>query len=145
VHLTRATDDSVEAGPNAVLALKREGYTWGHVSFGDVASMLGYGGFWRMAKKHYRMGLFEVQRSLVKAEFVRAVQTLVPAVRDADLVPGRAGVRAQAVEPDGSLVDDFRFVECEAMLHVLNAPSPAATASLAIGEHIATVASKIFR
>ncbi len=145
VHLTRATDGSVEAGPNAVLALRREGYDWSTISARDIFGMLGYGGFWRMARKHYRTAFFEVHRSLVKSAFVRAVQTLVPEVKSEDLVPGRAGVRAQAVEPDGALVDDFRFVEAEAMLHVLNAPSPAATASLAIGRYIATTCKRVFR
>lgn len=145
VHLTRATDGAVEAGPNAVLAMKREGYSWGHVSLGDVGAMLGYGGFWRMATRHVKTGIFETYRSLVKAAFVRAVQELVPEVRAEDLVPGRAGVRAQAVEPSGAMVDDFRFTAGEGMLHVLNAPSPAATASLAIGAHIAGEAERVFR
>jgi len=145
VHLTRATDGTVEAGPNAVLAMKREGYSWGKFSFGDVGALLGYGGFWRMARKHAKTGVFEVYRSLVKAAFVRAVQELVPEVRAEDLEPGRAGVRAQAVEPSGALVDDFRIVEGGGMLHVLNAPSPAATASLAIGKYIAASGARVFR
>lgn len=145
VHLTRAVDGTVEAGPNAVLAMKREGYTWGHFSLGDVSSLLTYGGFWRMAAKHGKMGMFEIYRSLVKSAFVRAVQELVPEIRSEDLTPGRAGVRAQAVEPSGALVDDFRIVDGPGMLHVLNAPSPAATASLAIGKYIATSAARVFR
>ncbi len=145
VHLTRAVDGSVEAGPNAVLAFKREGYTFSSFSFGDVATYLGFSGFWKMASRHAKTGLFEMYRSLSKAAFVRAVQTLVPDVRSEDLEPGRAGVRAQAVEPDGALVDDFRIAEGEAMLHVLNAPSPAATASLAIGRYVADAALAVFR
>jgi L-2-hydroxyglutarate oxidase LhgO len=112
---------------------------------GDVASLVGYGGFWRMAMTHGRTGLFEMYRSFVKSAFVRAVQELVPEVQSEDLVPGRAGVRAQAVEPSGALVDDFRIIEQSGMLHVLNAPSPAATASLAIGKHIASAATRVFR
>jgi L-2-hydroxyglutarate oxidase len=145
VHLTRAVDGTVEAGPNAVLAMKREGYFKSSFSLGDVGSLLGYGGFWRMAMKHGRTGLFEMYRSLVKSAFVRAVQELVPEIRSEDLEAGRAGVRAQAVEPTGALVDDFRIVEGRGMLHVLNAPSPAATASLAIGKYIATAARRVFR
>jgi L-2-hydroxyglutarate oxidase len=144
VHLTRAVDGSVEAGPNAVLAMKREGYFKSSFSLRDVGSLLGYSGFWHMARKHARTGAYEMYRSLVKSAFVRAVQELVPEIRSEDLVPGRAGVRAQAVEPDGALVDDFRIVAGKAMLHVLNAPSPAATASLAIAKHIAAEATRVF-
>lgn len=145
VHLTRAVDGSVEAGPNAVLAFKREGYFKTSFSFRDAAELATFGGFWRMASKHARTGLFEMYRSLSKAAFVRAVQTLVPDVRAEDLEPGRAGVRAQAVEPTGALVDDFRIVRGDAMFHVLNAPSPAATASIAIGRHVAQGATEVFR
>jgi L-2-hydroxyglutarate oxidase len=145
VHLTRAVDGSVEAGPNAVLAFKREGYFFSSFSARDVATYLGFGGFWRMARRHARTGLFEMYRSLSKAAFVRAVRTLVPELEGKDLEPGRAGVRAQAVEPDGSLVDDFRIADGVAMLHVLNAPSPAATASLAIGRYVADAALRVFR
>lgn len=145
VHLTRAVDGTVEAGPNAVLAMKREGYFKTSFAFGDVAALLGYPGFWRMASRHAKTGTFEMYRSLVKAAFVRAVQELVPEVTGRDLVPGRAGVRAQAVEPSGALVDDFRVVPGEAMLHVLNAPSPAATASLAIGKFVAEAGARVFR
>jgi L-2-hydroxyglutarate oxidase len=145
VHLTRATDDSVEAGPNAVLAFKREGYSFSSFSLRDVATYLGFSGFWKMAMKHGKTGMFEMYRSLSKSAFVRAVQTLVPEIEDQDLEPGRAGVRAQAVEPDGKLVDDFRIVAGDAMLHVLNAPSPAATASLAIAKYLADEALRVFR
>lgn len=145
VHFTRAVDGKVEAGPNAVLAFKREGYERTSFSFGDTAKLVSYGGFWRMAGKYWRMGLHEMHRSLSKAAFVRSLQVLIPEITASDLEPGRAGVRAQAVDEDGSLADDFRLVEGEAMLHVLNAPSPAATASLAIGEHLATTAERVFR
>jgi L-2-hydroxyglutarate oxidase len=124
--------------------MKREGYFKSSFSLRDVGSLLGYSGFWHMARKHARTGAYEMYRSLVKSAFVRAVQELVPEIRSEDLVPGRAGVRAQAVEPDGALVDDFRIVAGKAMLHVLNAPSPAATASLAIAKHIAAEATRVF-
>ena len=127
----------VEAGPNAVLAFKREGYTRSSFRGRDVAEMLGFPGFWKMAGKYWKTGAGEFHRSFSKPAFVRALQKLMPAIQDADLVPAGAGVRAQAVERDGKLVDDFRFVEAEHQIHVLNAPSPAATASLSIGQYIA--------
>lgn len=144
VHFTRRIDGTVEAGPNAVLALKREGYQASDVSLADMADLLGYGGFWRMAARHWRMGWDEVRRSGSPRRFVDALRTLVPDIREADLTPGNAGVRAQAVSPDGVLCDDFRFVHGEHMVHVLNAPSPAATASLAIGSSIADLAVRRF-
>lgn len=144
VHLTRDTGGIVEAGPNAVLAFKREGYDKASFSLDDVASYVTFMGFWKMAARHARTGAAEMFRSLSKRAFVRAVQALVPEIQEADLEPGRAGVRAQAVLPDGALVDDFRIVEVERMLHVLNAPSPAATASLAIGDHLARRAEAVF-
>jgi len=137
VHFTRGIDGSVEAGPNAVLALSRHGYSWSDVSPSDIVEMLGHPGVWRMARRHWRSGLAEIGRSLSKPAFVRALQRLVPDIAATDLEPGGAGVRAQAVARDGSLLDDFHFVEGPGTLHVLNAPSPAATASLAIGEIIA--------
>jgi len=145
VHFTRAVSGKVEAGPNAVLAFRREGYEKTSFSFKDSAALLAYGGFWKMASQHWKTGLGEMHRSFSKAAFVKSLQALVPSVTAADLEPGRAGVRAQAVDPDGKLADDFRLVEGEAMLHVLNAPSPAATASIAIGEHLAATAERIFR
>ena len=145
VHLTRATDGTVEAGPNAVLAFKREGYRFSTLSFDDVFQYLEFPGFWQMATRHAKTGLFEMYRSLSKPAFVRSVQALIPEIRAEDLVVGRAGVRAQAVEPNGALVDDFRLVSGPAMLHVLNAPSPAATASLAIGKYIARETERVFR
>jgi L-2-hydroxyglutarate oxidase len=142
VHFTRMIDGGVEAGPNAVLAFKREGYRRTSFSFRDALETLGYSGFLRMASKHWKMGVGEFYRSFNKAAFVRALQKLVPEIRSADLQPGGAGVRAQAVTPDGALVDDFRIVEADRMIHVLNAPSPAATASLSIGKAIADMAEK---
>ncbi len=140
VHFTRTIHGGVEAGPNAVLAFAREGYTYRHIRLGEVAGMVAYPGLWRMAARYWRMGLYEVYRSLSRSAFVRALQRLVPEISPADLEPGGAGVRAQAVEKDGTLVDDFRIVETPKAIHVLNAPSPAATASLAIGRHIADLA-----
>ena len=144
VHFTRMIKGGIEAGPNAVLALKREGYSWGRISLRDLWQMATYSGFWRMAGKYWKMGLAEFHRSLSKRVFHRALQRLVPELRYEDIHRAGAGVRAQAVEPSGALVDDFRFVEAERMIHVLNAPSPAATASLAIGKTIADMAGKSF-
>jgi L-2-hydroxyglutarate oxidase len=142
VHFTRTIHGGVEAGPNAVLAFAREGYTYRHIRLGEVAGMVAYPGLWRMAARYWRMGLYELYRSLSRSAFVRALQRLVPEINPADLEPGGAGVRAQAVEKDGALVDDFRIVETPKAIHVLNAPSPAATASLAIGRHIADLAAR---
>jgi L-2-hydroxyglutarate oxidase LhgO len=144
VHFTRTVHGDVEAGPNAVLAFAREGYTFGRVKPGELAQTLSYSGFWSMARKYWRTGAYEVYRSLSKAAFVRALQRLVPDIREADLARGGAGVRAQAVTADGGLVDDFRIVDAADAIHVLNAPSPAATASLAIGRHIAALAVERF-
>ena len=133
VHFTRMIKGGVEAGPNAVLAFKREGYKHSDFSLHDMIQMMTYGGFWKMGAKHYKMGLHEFYRSYSKTAFVRALQKLIPAIQYDDIYRDGAGVRAQALEPDGKLVDDFRIVEAEKMIHVLNAPSPAATASLSIG------------
>ena len=138
VHFTRMIDGSVHAGPNAVLALKREGYRKRDVNLRDTADTLTYGGFYRLARKHYRSGSKEVARSISKYLFLRSLQRLVPDVRRQDLVPTHAGVRAQALMADGALVDDFLIVEGERSLHVCNAPSPAATSSLEIGRAIAS-------
>jgi (S)-2-hydroxyglutarate dehydrogenase len=137
VHFTRTVHGTVEAGPNAVLAFRREGYSRWQVSPRDLAELLCYRGFWRMAGKYWRMGMEEMARSFSKRAFLRALRRLIPELRDEDIRPFGSGVRAQAVEPSGALVDDFRFVVGERMIHVLNAPSPAATASLSIGEAIA--------
>ena len=144
VHFTRTVHGEVEAGPNAVLAFAREGYRFGTVRPGELLGTLGYRGFWAMARRHWRMGSYEMYRSLSKAAFVRALQRLIPAIRPEDVTSGGAGVRAQAVTPEGGLVDDFRIVETAGAVHVLNAPSPAATASLAIGRHIAGLAAERF-
>jgi (S)-2-hydroxyglutarate dehydrogenase len=144
VHFTRMMKCGVEAGPNAVLAFKREGYTKTDFSFNDVSQMISYSGFWKMASKYYSMGFEEFYRSYNKKAFVKALQKLVPEILEDDIEPGGAGVRAQALEPDGKLVDDFRIVEALKMVHVLNAPSPAATASLSIGKTIAELVKKKF-
>jgi len=144
VHFTRMIKGGVEAGPNAVLAFKREGYTRTSFSLRDAATFATYGGFWRMASKYWRMSLGEFHRSFSKAAFVKALQKLLPELGPDDVHPSGAGVRAQALEPSGKLVDDFRIVEAERMVHVLNAPSPAATASISIGESIADMARANF-
>jgi len=144
VHFTRMMKGGVEAGPNAVLAFKREGYTKKDFSAADVSQMFFYSGFWKMASKYYRMGFGEFYRSFSKKAFVSALQKLIPEIQEADIEPGGAGVRAQALEPDGKLVDDFRIVEAKRMVHVLNAPSPAATASLSIGRTISDLVKKKF-
>ena len=141
VHFTRRISGKVDAGPNAVLALAREGYRHTDMKLRDVAACLGFPGFWRMASLHWRNALGEWHRSLSKPAFVHALQRLVPKVQDNDLVPGGSGVRAQALKPDGTLVDDFQFVPSARVLHVLNVPSPAATASLSIGKSILDTAT----
>ncbi|MFZ0806374.1 MAG: L-2-hydroxyglutarate oxidase, partial [Candidatus Sulfotelmatobacter sp.] len=142
VHFTRRITGKVDAGPNAVLALAREGYRHRDINLRDVGQSLAFPGFWRMARQHWRNGLDEWHRSLSKAAFVRALQRLLPEIRENDLVPGGSGVRAQALKPDGALVDDFQFVPSGKVLHVLNVPSPAATASLMIGRTIVDTASE---
>ncbi len=142
VHFTRSIDGGVEAGPNAVLAFKREGYTKTSFSLRDTVETFTYSGALRMFSKHWKMGLGEFQRSYSKRRFLRALQRLLPELTMEDLKPGGAGVRAQAVAPDGGIIDDFRIVEAERMIHVLNAPSPAATASISIGQSIAQMAEK---
>lgn len=137
VHLTRMFDGTVHAGPNAVLALAREGYTWGAVRPRDVAELARWPGTWRLARSWWRTGVEEVARSLSSRRFLRSLQVLVPELNEADLVPTHAGVRAQAVDRSGALVDDFLLQRGPRQLHVLNAPSPAATAALEIGRHLA--------
>ena len=141
VHFTRRITGRVDAGPNAVLALAREGYRHSDINARDLASSVFFQGFWRMAGKHWRNALGEWHRSLSKRAFVRALQRLLPEIRDSDLVRGGSGVRAQALKPDGALVDDFQFVPSGKVLHVLNVPSPAATASLVIGKTIVDTAA----
>jgi (S)-2-hydroxyglutarate dehydrogenase len=136
VHFTRRIDGQIECGPNAVLAFAREGYRKRDVNFHDLAETLTYGGFLRLAARHWRSGLDEMRRSFSKVAFVRALQQLVPAIRPDDLTVGGSGVRAQAVTPHGTLVDDFLISQSDRLIHVCNAPSPAATASLNIARLI---------
>lgn len=144
VHFTRMIHGGVEAGPNAVLALKRYGYTRGSFSLRDSLDMFRYGGFWRMSGRYWRTGLAELHRSWSRRAFHRALQRLIPELKFEDICPAGAGVRAQAVTPAGQLLDDFYIVPGERMIHVLNAPSPAATASLSIGQSIARLATQTF-
>jgi L-2-hydroxyglutarate oxidase len=145
VHFTKTVDGRVIAGPNAVLALARERYRRSSVRPRDVASTLAYPGFWRLARRHYRFGAAELRRDLVKRAFVRDMQRYVPAVGTADVDFGPSGIRAQAVARDGTLADDFVLERTGRCLHVLNAPSPAATASLAIADHLAAEADALLR
>ena len=144
VHFTRMINGGVEAGPNAVLALKREGYRWRDFSVYDMLDTVTYSGFAQLAWQYWRTGLSETVRSLNKSSFVKDLQRLVPEIRSADIHHGGSGVRAQAVDRTGKLLDDFCLVSDEGMIHVLNAPSPAATASLAIGKAIAARAGDEF-
>jgi len=137
VHFTRMMEGGVECGPNAVLAFAREGYRKTDINLKELAETLSWPGFQKVAVKYWRSGLGEFHRSFSKTAFVHALQKLIPSIRAEDLVPGGAGVRAQACSRDGGLVDDFHFVLNGNVIHVCNAPSPAATASLAIGESIA--------
>jgi L-2-hydroxyglutarate oxidase len=137
VHFTRMINGGIEAGPNAVLAFKREGYSKKDFSLRDIKEMVTYLGFWKMAAKYYKTGFEEFRRSFSKPAFVKALQKLIPDINSNDIYPAGAGVRAQAVDSNGKLLDDFRIIESERMIHVLNAPSPAATASLSIGRIIA--------
>ena len=136
VHFTRLIHGGVEAGPNAVLAFSREGYKWTDVNVRDFAESLCFPGLWKFLIKYPSMCGYEIRRSLSRAEFTRSLQKLVPEIRADDLETGGAGVRAQAMLPEGKLIEDFHFEEARGILHVINAPSPAATASLAIGAKI---------
>lgn len=137
VHFTRGIDNVVEAGPNAVLALKREGYRWRDVSLRDVGDWAAFPGFWRMARLQWRNGIAEMRRSLSRKRFLESLQSILPNLSDRDIERGASGVRAQAVGLDGRLIDDFYIQTGPRTVHVLNAPSPAATASLAIGREVA--------
>ena len=137
VHFTRMIHGGVECGPNAVLALAREGYNWKTINLRDLAESLTYPGFLRLACRFWKTGLGEIWRSISRAAFVKALQHLVPEIRTEHLEPAPAGVRAQALGLDGRLVDDFLILRHERCLNVCNAPSPAATASLNIGQHVA--------
>jgi L-2-hydroxyglutarate oxidase LhgO len=136
VHFTRMVTGGVEAGPNAVLAMAREGYTWGDINIRDLSESLSFPGLWKFMLKYPSICSYEIWRSISRKEFCRSLQKLIPEICEHDLETGSAGVRAQAMSSDGSLVEDFAFVEGPGILHVVNAPSPAATASLAIGTEI---------
>jgi len=136
VHFTRMIDSEVECGPNAVLSFKREGYTKTSFNLRDTIDTFSWSGFHSMIRKHWKMGLGEFYRSYNKKAFVKALSKLIPEIHENDLIPGGAGVRAQACMLDGSLLDDFYIVEDKRVIHVCNAPSPAATASLSIGNFI---------
>lgn len=136
VHFTRRIDGSVDAGPNAVLAFKREGYKKSSFRFGDAVETLSYSGFLRLAGRFWAMGLGEFYRSYSKGAFTEALRRLVPSIQKDDLVPAASGIRAQALDPKGNLIDDFCIAETRRCFHLCNAPSPAATASLAIGDEL---------
>jgi (S)-2-hydroxyglutarate dehydrogenase len=144
VHFTRMARGGVEAGPNAVFAYAREGYRHSDINLGDLWRTLSFKGFWAITAKYWQTGFGELYRSLSKRAFVRALQKLLPEIQQSDLVPGGAGVRAQAVSASGALVDDFIIKQSHRAIHVLNAPSPGATASLAIGQQICGMAQKNF-
>jgi (S)-2-hydroxyglutarate dehydrogenase len=137
VHFTRGVDGSIHIGPNAVLALRREGYRWRSANARELALTLGYRGFWKLARANWREGATEMTRSVSRRRFAAAARKLLPDLADTDLVRSGSGVRAQAITPDGALVDDFLLAERPRLIHVLNAPSPAATASLPIGAELA--------
>jgi L-2-hydroxyglutarate oxidase len=143
VHFTRSIEGIVEAGPNAVLGLAREGYRKTDFDFGDFVEEITYPALWRLAKRNWRTGMGEIYRSFSKKAFVRGLKRLVPEVEEEDVVPISAGVRAQALKDDGAMVDDFLIVEGRNSVHVLNAPSPAATASIPIGNEIARRISEV--
>jgi L-2-hydroxyglutarate oxidase LhgO len=142
VHVTPRVDGEVLIGPNAVLALAREGYTWGRISVSDVAEVARTPAFWRFARRHWRTGIREMRGSLSKRRFVAAARAYVPELGDDDVVPGVAGIRAQALDSDGGLVDDFRISLRDRVVLLRNAPSPAATSSLAIAEYIVKTIEK---
>ncbi|MCX8025090.1 MAG: L-2-hydroxyglutarate oxidase, partial [Thermanaerothrix sp.] len=144
VHFTRRVTGGIEAGPNAVLAFKREGYRMTDISLRDIGEYLFFPGFWRMGLKYWKTGFGEFYRSLSKRAFVRALQRLLPELQEKDVIRGGAGVRAQALSRNGALLDDFAILEAPNMIHVLNAPSPAATASISIGQTIAETALRTF-
>lgn len=144
VHLSKTMDGSVEAGPNAVLALSRNGYYAADVNFKDCWGYVTYPGFWKMATRYWKIGLYEMYRSFSKKVFLKSLQRLVPSLQEKDLVTGFSGVRSQIVKPDGTMEDDFSLIANAKAIHILNAPSPAATASLAIGKQIAGLALQNF-
>jgi len=136
IHLTKTVDNKIEAGPNAVLAFAKEGYDWSKINISEFSKTIFYSGMWKLGRRYFSTGISEMYRSLNKDVFLKEILKYIPDITKKDLTPRIAGVRAQAVGKDGSLIDDFVFEKMDQSLHVLNAPSPAATASLAIGEHI---------
>jgi (S)-2-hydroxyglutarate dehydrogenase len=144
VHFTRLIDDDVLVGPNAVLAFAREGYNRWQINAGDLADTLTFPGFWRLARRYWKMGALEMYQDFVKSAYVQLARRYIPALEAADFLPGRSGVRAQALDRDGSLVDDFRIKCRENVIHVQNAPSPGATSSLMIARTIADQAQSQF-
>jgi L-2-hydroxyglutarate oxidase len=144
VHFTRMVLGGVECGPNAVFTFKREGYGKTDFSWQDTIEALGYSGTWKLFWKHWRFGLAEYRRAFSKSLFLNQIQRMVPGITASDLVTGRSGVRAMALAPDGTMIDDFLFAKEERSIHVLNAPSPAATACLAIGDEIVSLAQAHF-
>ena len=144
VHFTKRIDGSIEAGPNAVLAFAREGYKKTDFDIKEILGLLRFSGFWYMSFKYWKMGLDEQMRSISKKLFVKSLQKLVPGINEADLISGGSGVRAQAVDKKGGIIQDFKIIQSPSAVHVLNAPSPAATSSLSISQHIVDVAKKQF-
>ncbi len=138
VHLSKTMDGRIEAGPNAVLALSREGYRKSHINFKDIKDYLSYSGFWMMAARYWKIGVYELYRSFSKKAFLKSLQRLIPSLEENDLIPAEAGVRSQVVLPNGTMQDDFLIHSKDKIIHVLNAPSPAATSSLSIGSTIAS-------
>jgi L-2-hydroxyglutarate oxidase LhgO len=144
VHFTRRIDGSVECGPNAVFSFKREGYGKTDFNIRDSWESLSYRGTWKLFRRHFKYGISEYARAFSRKLFLRGLRRFIPSLQAEDIKPGNAGVRAQAVEPNGEPLDDFRIEKREGSIHVLNAPSPAATASLAIGDYINQIASEHF-
>ena len=144
VHFTRMTNDEIECGPNAVFVFKREGYGKTDFNMKDTAEAFGYGGTWKFFAKHWRFGLDEYRGAFSKAYFLKRLQKLIPSLEMEDIIPGRAGVRAMALSKEGNMIDDFKIEAKGNAIHVLNAPSPAATAALAIGKAVEEMATKHF-
>ena len=139
VHFTRTIDGIIEAGPNAVLAFSREGYTKTDINFRDLVDIFGYPAFWKLGRRYWKVGTAEMVRSYIKGSFVKALKKIIPEIESNDLIPGGSGVRAQALTKNGKLLDDFRIIRNKNITHVLNTPSPAATSAFAIAEHIVSV------
>jgi L-2-hydroxyglutarate oxidase len=144
VHFTRMINGVIECGPNAVFSFKREGYGKMDFSIKDSWDSLTFPGTWKLFLRHWRYGLNEYKRAFFKGQFLRQLQRLIPSLRAEDIKPSRAGIRAQALEPNGELIEDFKIEKGINSIHVLNAPSPAATASLAIGEMVSQTAAEHF-